>query len=555
MRRHTTAMTAVVALWGSVLAAQREGDGSDPRVARQVTESLRTRLEAVGLRAEVRVGGRSLHAVLGVPTFYERRGYRPAWSVGGRPSPHAVELVTRIRQADQEGLRPAHYHLAEIESLLAQEPLATGLGAELDLLLTDAFLVYASHLLSGRINPETIDPEWRANRRGSDLVPVLERALAGGPGTIRATLDSLLPPQDGYYRLRSALERYRALAASDGWPIVPPGRQLEPGVRGPRVEALRERLRLAGDLGSDTIAVADSFDAPLKAALLRFQRRHGIEATGAVDPATLRELNVPVQTRIHQVELNLERWRWLPQDLGYRHVLVNIAGFELDLVEDARTVLDMRVVVGRPYRRTPVFSDTMRYLVLSPYWNVPRNIAVQDKLPLIQSDSGYLAKQQMRVFADSSGAMKELDPGTVDWSKVTPANFAYRLRQDPGPANALGRVKFMFPNKYNVYLHDTPSRDLFERTTRDFSSGCIRLEKPIELALALLQPDALWSRERIDSVIAQRLERTVALPVPVPVHLLFWTAWASPEGAVQFRRDLYGRDGRLERALAQRPPA
>jgi murein L,D-transpeptidase YcbB/YkuD len=273
-----------------------------------------------------------------------------------------------------------------------------------------------------------------------------------------------------------------------------------------------------------------------------------------VDAPTLAELNVAPARRVRQLELNLERWRWLPQDLGHRHILVNIAGFELDVVEDGQTVLDMRVVVGRPYRRTPVFSDTMRYLVLSPYWHVPRNIAVRDKLPLIKRDPAYLAKQELRLFAREGGTVREVDASAVDWTAVTPANFTYELRQEPGPLNALGRVKFMFPNKYNVYLHDTPARELFARASRDFSSGCIRLEKPLELAVQLLRHDPRWTRMRLDSMIAQRVERMVPLAEPVPVHLLFWTAWAAPDGSIHFRRDLYGRDARLERALVAPAP-
>jgi murein L,D-transpeptidase YcbB/YkuD len=197
----------------------------------------------------------------------------------------------------------------------------------------------------------------------------------------------------------------------------------------------------------------------------------------------------------------------------------------------------------------------MRYLVLSPYWYVPRNIAVRDKLPLIKRDPGYLAKQELRVFAREGATTREVEPGAVDWTAVTAADFTYELRQEPGPLNALGRVKFMFPNKYNVYLHDTPARELFARASRDFSSGCIRVEKPLELALYLLKHDPRWTRSRLDSVASRRVERTVSLAEPVPVHLLFWTAWAAPDGTMHFRRDLYGRDARLERALAVEPPA
>lgn len=368
-------------------------------------------------------------------------------------------------------------------------------------------------------------------------------------------MHSLLPPQPGYTRLRQALARYRDLAANGGWPSVPDGPKLQKGDRSERVPALRQRLIAAGDLDPAAGDSLDLFDEVVEEALRKFQRRHGLEADGVVGATTFANLNVPVEERLRQVVLNMERWRWLPQDLGQRHILVNIANFELDVFESDQVVLAMRVMVGKDYRRTPVFSDRMNYIVLCPYWHVTPNIAVNDKLPLIRKDAGYLAKQNMKLFRGWGADTKEIDPTTIDWSQITARNFSYRLRQDPGPGNALGRVKFMFPNSFNVYLHDTPSRELFAKTERAFSSGCIRVEKPVDLAEYVLRGDPKWTRASIETAIKKWEEQTVRLPAPIPVHLLYWTAWANEDGSINFRRDIYGRDKLLEEALREKPPS
>ncbi|MBU1708066.1 L,D-transpeptidase family protein, partial [bacterium] len=316
---------------------------------------------------------------------------------------------------------------------------------------------------------------------------------------------------------------------------------------------LRARLHMTGDLDDNADMENNLFDDSLEQAVHKFQRRNGLEDDGVVGPATLEALNVPVEERVHQIEVNLERWRWLPQELGRRHILINVANFELDVNEDNQPVMTMRVVVGRDYRRTPVFTDQMTYLVFSPYWNVPTNIAVQDIVPKIRENSDYLTNQNIKVFRGWGVEAKAIDPQTIDWSRITEQNFNYRLRQEPGPLNALGRVKFMFPNKFNVYLHDTPARELFAKTERAFSSGCIRIEKPIELAEYLLRSDPKWTREKIFAVIDKHIEQTVRLPEPLPVHLLYWTAWANEDGSVQFRKDIYSRDKKLYEALLEKP--
>jgi murein L,D-transpeptidase YcbB/YkuD len=334
---------------------------------------------------------------------------------------------------------------------------------------------------------------------------------------------------------------------------VPAGATLREGEAGERVDALIDRLIASNDL--EDMPHPATFDATVALAVRRFQARHGLTDDAVVGQQTLHALNVPIQERIDQIIVNLERWRWLPEDLGDYYIIVNIAGFRLDVVENETSILDMRVVVGQPYRRTPVFSDRIRYLVLSPYWEIPPSIAVRDKLPLVKRDPGYLATQGYELLSGWGDQERAIDPAEVDWSRVTAQNFSYRMRQRPGPYNALGAVKFMFPNKFAVYLHDTPSRELFGQTARAFSSGCIRLERPFDLAELLLGDQADWTRSAIETAAGAGSEQTVRLTRPVPVHLLYWTAWTDPSGGViQFRDDIYGRDDPVLRELREMPP-
>jgi murein L,D-transpeptidase YcbB/YkuD len=525
-----------------------------------LVEHLRNRIEAAGASGAIDIGDDRVLATQALSRFYVGRLYRPAWVDSSGLSPRVGALVQAVRGAAAEGLRPRDYHLDHILAAAAlvhrqtreRRPPDVAQLVDLDLLCTDAFVLLGSHYLAGRVNPETIDAEWSANRRGAQLESVLESALAAGD--IGEALRRLLPQQPGYARLRDGLAQYRSLAAAGGWPSVPAGVRLAPLDRDSTVPLLRSRLALFDAVDRGAGADPTLYDSTLVEAVRRFQVRHGLDVTGVVDSGTAAALNVPVEDRIRQIELNLERWRWLPEDLGRRHVIVNIAGFDLDVVDAGSVVRSMRVMVGRTYRRTPVFSGMMTYLVLAPYWHVPRNLAVQDQLPLIRRDAGHFATQGIRVFLGSGADAEEIDPATVDWSKVGPRDFPYRLRQDPGPRNALGGVKFMFPNKFNVYLHDTPSRELFDRPQRDFSSGCIRVEQPIELAEFLLAGTE-WTRERLLTAITRRQEQTVRLPSPVPVHILYWTAWAERDGTIQFRQDIYDRDGRLAGALREETPA
>ncbi len=459
-----------------------------------------------------------------------------------------------IRNAELEGLLPSDYHLERIESTMmsihesrqrrrapSQETLV-----DLDLLLTDAYLDLGSHLLAGRVNPEAIDSAWHATRREADLAELLERAIQ--INRIGSSLAGLLPTHPGYARMRKALQLYRAIAEDGGWPILPDDTELALGDRNERVAMLRRRLIVTldlehGDTGDDSL-----FDEEVDQAVRMFQKRHGLRMTGAVDAATLAALNVRVEERIRQIELNMERWRWLPQDLGREHVILNIASYELDVIEEKRRVITFRAVVGKPYRSTPIFSSRITSIVFNPSWSIPRKIAVEDILPLIKSDPNYLTRNKIRVFA-GVGPGGEVDPAAIDWSHVTDTSFFYSLRQDPGPRNALGKMLFRLPNKYGVYIHDTPSRGLFRRAERTFSAGCIRLEYPFELAVYLLREEDGWEKKEILRAIRTGREQTIRLPAPMPVHILYWTAWADEDGTIQFRKDIYERDEVLYRAL------
>ncbi len=565
MQKHTRRHGLVLTLSAGFLAVAMLVAGAEVRepeprpICELACELLRNRIEAAGFPPRLFAGGEVIYASKTLPSFYERRAYRIAWSGNGGPLPQVHDLISSIRRADRDGLRPDDYHLSRIEAALGSlpdmrrvtQPIDPRRLVDLDLLLTDAFLMYGFHLLDGRLDAESIDPEWHMKSSEEDLSRVLEDAL--GANRVREALESLLPQTQCYQRLKEAGAGYRRLASDGGWPMIPAGGKLEKGSGGSRVRLLRERLAASGDLAADLIH-GETVDGVLEGAVKQFQTRHGLAADGIVGPNTLTALNETVEQRLRQVEVNMERWRWLPRSLGDRFIRVNIANFEMDLFEAGEHIMNMRAILGRDYRQTPVFSDIMTYLVINPHWNVPRSLAVEDKLPLIRKDPGYLAEQHMQVLSGWGAEALEIDPSTVDWSGVTPENFAWRIRQAPGPENALGRIKFMFPNKFNVYLHDTPSRDLFEHNVRAFSSGCIRLEKPIDLAEYLLRGYPEWTRPAILGAIEKVEEQTVRLLEPIPVHMLYCTAWVEDTGEIHFRRDIYDRDRAVADALMSLPP-
>jgi murein L,D-transpeptidase YcbB/YkuD len=495
--------------------------------------------------------------------FYERRGFNAAWSVKRGLRDEALQLADALEAAPREGLElgdaQADQVRARVEILssareaLGRRPEPRVL-AETDILLTRSFFKHAMHLHSGLIDPARLPSDWHLNPRRTDLVNVLEQALA--TRDVAGALGSLKPAHPGYVALRALLERYREIAHAGGWRGVPPGQPLRRGSAGERVRLLRARLAAEGDLHR-SLADGETFDAALVAAVRRFQARHGLDTTGVVGARDRVELDVPVEARIRQITLNLERWRWLPALLGERYLLVNIPGFTLEAREPDRTVLAMRVVVGKELSRTPMFSDSITYLVFNPVWELPIEIAKNEVLPAIQQDPGYLAKNQLRLYERHGRGLREVDPAKVDWQRITPEEFGFAVKQDPGPGNSIGHVKFMCPNQFAVYLHDTPAGHLFSATQRDFSHGCVRVERPLELALYLLRGKAGWDSARIVAAFDTLKNTVVQLPEPVPVHLLYWTTWVDDSGVAQFRRDVYAVDSLLTDALshARRLPA
>ena len=551
----------LIFLWLMVfLNLTPSGLAADQDSFSRVGELLRIRIDVAGDPPLLYVAGKKIHAVDALPRFYELRNFQPAWTVQGKPMENMSTFLTALNAADQHGLRPEVYHADTIheilESLNKIEHISPDpdfyLLADLDLLLTDAFLTYGSHLLAGQVNPETFDPEWIANRRGADMAMILQNAL--NSGKIYESLRSLWPKHEGYLRLYETFNQYRSLLESGvRFSRLPDGPKMELGNRSDRVAMLRSRLADEPELQDGFLAgETDLFDKNLKMAVIDFQSRHGLEMDGIVGRQTLAALNTSLEEKVDRIRLNLERWRWLPEDLGYRSIQVNIADFRLKVVEDEQTVLEMKIIVGKDYRKTPVFSDRISYMVLNPSWNVPRSIAVNDKLPLIRKNPGYLVQQKMRVYSSWKADAREINPYDINWSNVTKSNFNYRLRQEPGPNNALGRIKFMFPNRFNVYLHDTPSRELFNRTSRTFSSGCIRIQKPEELALYLLKDDPRWNPEKFRKTLDNMKEQSIRLLSPVPVHLLYWTVFVDDDGVVQFRNDIYERDEQLAIALEEK---
>jgi murein L,D-transpeptidase YcbB/YkuD len=527
-----------------------------------IQDLLRNRIESAGVPLKLSVGEESIYAANTLPVFYERRAYRPAWINEKGLLPQVTSLLNGIQAADAEGLRPKDYHRNKIEQLLSEIRQTRKilklpnprLLVDLDLLLTDACLIYGSHLAAGRINPERIDPQWFVSRREADLVQVLEEALT--TAEIEKALKSLLPLHTGYERLRQALALYRKIATNGGWPSVPAGPPVKKGDQSDRISILRQRLAVEGFIEKQTSAASPLFDDGLEQALKKFQIQNGLEPDGVIGKQTLEALNITAEERVRQVIVNMERWRWLPQDLGSRYILVNIAGFYLDVIEDQKPVMDMRVVAGKPYRRTPVFSDKITYLVMHPYWAVPKTIAQKDILPKVKKDPTYVVKQNFKIFQGWGIDTHEIDPRTVDWQTVTAANLNFRFRQDPGPQNALGRIKFMFPNQFGVYLHDTPSRELFAKARRDFSSGCIRIEKPVELAEYLLRNHPDWPPEKIRLALSgdSSVEKTIKLPEPVDIHILYWTVWIGKDDLIYFNPDIYDRDKALDEAMQAPPP-
>jgi len=479
--------------------------------------------------------------------FYTQRGGRPAWVSVTGPDRRLRDLLDALEQAEAQGLDTADYPIHLLRALLGGSVREPDSLALLDVVATAAFFQFGTDLTLGRVAPASVDSMWAAAPRTLDLIGQLATALEAG--RVDSTLQALAPSQAGAVRLRAALAHYRDLEARAGWDSVSAGPSLVLGAEGARVAALRRRLAVTGDLAS---ASGDVFDATVLDAVERIQARHGLEMDGIVGPATLAALNVPVAERIRQLELNLERWRWLPPVLGERYIAVNSAAFTLEVVEAGCTILVAPVVAGRVDWPTPIASGMLTDVVFNPRWNIPRSIAVQDVLPVVRRDPGFLARESIHVMSDATEQAVELDPSEIRWDTVVDTTFTYRLWQDPGPKNPLGRIRFGVSNRFGVALHDTPNQESFNLRNRVFSHGCVRVAGAQELAAYVLERTPEWGQNSADSVLAAVTrpgERRLAAPQAIPVYLNYWTAWVDEDGIIEFRPDVYGWDVELAAAL------
>jgi murein L,D-transpeptidase YcbB/YkuD len=500
-----------------------------------VEETIRQYSEAIQEDPGMRIAGSRVEAASVVAAFYARRGFRPVWADPAR----FRSLLAVLQGASAHGLDPEDYH-GRVLSAWQPEHDDDHRRAERDILATDALVLYGYHLYFGKEDPENRNPTQDLARhlQEGDPVEILEAAI-DAPSLAGFMEERLAPNGPFYTGLKSALAHYRDIARDGGWPSLPGGPTLAPGDEDERVLDLRRRLAVTDAALAAPVDKPTRFDLPLAAAVQRFQRHHGLEVDGLVGRRTRAALNVPAAARVDQLRVNLERTRWVFRDLGPRYLIVNIAGFRAYLVENGRSVWDTRVVVGAPYRETPVFKATMTYLVLNPTWTVPPTILRKDVIPALRRDPDYLAKNNM-VLLDTSG--RRVDSAAIDAQQLGVGRFPYQVRQEPGPRTALGRIKFMFPNEHFVYLHDTPGRDLFERADRSFSSGCIRVEHPLRLAELLLNDPVAWNHDRLLARLDEPRTRTVTLKTPIEVFLVYWTAEPGVDGGVNFFNDVYGRD-------------
>ncbi len=477
--------------------------------------------------------------------YYQENGGPLLW-VGRQ---RMEDLVARLSNAAEDGLDPTSYPADKLGQLVdASGHTDARSRAIIELYFSAAFLEYASDLKVGRLLPHKVDPNFFLENRTIDQLAALNQL--GQAKSIDAFFDAWQPQQPDYAALKLALSDYRAIAATGGWQSVPLGDTLKPGMSDPRVPLLRARLFLTDGAPKLPSGPPEFYDEGLANAVKWFQKRHGLEDDGFVGKSTVAALNAPVEDRIAEIVVAMERWRWMPEDLGRDHLIVNIAGFNLEHVADGKVVDKMAVVVGKPYSRTPEFSDRVRYLEFNPYWNVPADIAIKEELPKLKANPAARAAAGFEaVRGDQVYQLTD-----IDWSQYGPGNFPFQLRQRPGPTNALGRVKFMFPNQFNVYLHDTPSRGAFAENSRAFSHGCVRLSRPLDLATEVLSGTPGWGRGRIDAVVAGGDRTIVNLAQPLPVHITYLTAWVD-DGTPNFRNDIYDQDAKLISALDGRAMA
>ena len=540
--RRRIVLLLCLALAGPVLAEEPRSVPDAPR-----SERLQAWVEALAAEADPRVAGVGLASVPVLAEVYRGRDFRRLWRDQGQ----ATDLLRAIARSPDEGLSPSDFHDRALTRLLGGNDLGRLTAQtrdEADLLLTDSLLRYLHHRLFGKIDPVAIDRKLHYADPPTLEDMVMQLGAALDAADLGVHLTQLVREPTFYVRLREGLARYRAAAASGGWGTIPAGAKLVPGARDQRVAALRERLRASGEYQGPSPADPKVYDKGLQEAVKAFQGSHGLPADAVVGSRTQAELNVPVTERIGQIRVNLERMRWVYRDLPEDYLLVDVVGFQVHLMRGSEVEWSTRAQVGRADRQTPSFRDQVEYLELNPTWTVPPTILKDDILPKARLNPGYVAKKGLKAI-DRNGRSVPLS--AVNWN-LPARSFPYTLRQDGGGDKAaLGKIKFMFPNRFSVYLHDTPSRRFFNQPVRMTSSGCVRVDKPFELAERVLGEPQRWSVESLQGLVSSGKTRTVRLKEPLAIILSYWTAEGLGGGQVQFRGDIYGRDAALLAALGE----
>jgi len=479
--------------------------------------------------------------------FYQSRNYELAWFKKNlKPREELYSYLKVLKKSSYEGLDPNFYFLDKIEENIKglRELKGNELNIrviQLDLLISDSNLLYFSDLLYGRFEFNESLLENTYSEPYIDIVTVVNNAIV--KNDFQRAVNSLLPQSYVYHSLKKSLTKYELIKGNGGWQPIPSGKTLKVGMSNNRVVFLKHRLYASGDLkiydrqNVEQYLNNPVFDELLEASVKNFQRRHGLSEDGEVGKNTVAALNTPLDLKIYSIKMNLDIWRKLPQNLGKKYVLVNVPAFKLFGVENNATALEMRVIVGRLDWNTPIFSEYMEYVVINPYWNIPSSIFEDEILPELRKDPEYLKKKNIQVVSLETARVQK--NYSQNWSNIDPDNFNYRLRQVPGAANPLGKLKFILPNKHSVYLHDTPDKKLFQKPNRRFSHGCIRVEKPLELAEFVFNDDSEWDSNRVQSEIESGVSKNVHLKQPIPVHIMYFTVWVENDGSVHFRDDVY----------------
>lgn len=485
---------------------------------------------------------------------YQGTGSEPIWVTSDGPTAKAEIILDYLQNSYKHGLEPGEYKIDKLLELWHSEN-ADGL-AELDTTLTYSAVKYVHDVSYGQMKPHEAEPEFFAAEQEDtddfDPLATVRQMLAAED--LAQFFESLPPQHQDYKNLMAALQRYRQLAADGGWPQLDEGPSLRPGDNDQRIMTVRERLRVTEDLQDEPpVTDPELYDTALEKAVMRFQRRHGLAADGVIGKNTRAAMNVTAEERVNTIRVNMARWRWQAHDLGTKHILVNIASFNLKAYRGGSDapVLDIPVIVGEEQHQTPVFSDSIAYLDFNPFWNITPSIAENEELPALRKNAGYLAKRHVRLFSSWQPDAIELNPDTINWQNVSKGRMrGFKLRQDPGPWNALGKIKFVFPNKYSVYMHDTPAPNLFKRAQRNFSHGCIRVSDPLALAIFVLESqEGGWVKEKVMELYNQDSRKVIRLSHPVPVHITYLTSWVDKDGTINFNSDIYARDEKLFNAL------